>query len=108
MRPLSKKLKEQILFDPFYSRCCRHDGNCSGRVTWEHCWTYANRQINEKWAIVPLCWYHHLGAGFEKKFGQWISLGRATEYELKDYPKVNWRQIKENLDKLFENSREVL
>jgi hypothetical protein len=78
--------------------CCRKDGGCDGRITWEHPWIYGGKQINESWALVPLCVYHHLGAGFDKDYGRWISLNRANRWDLAKYPRVNWPQLKEFLD----------
>jgi hypothetical protein len=77
--------------DPYYAKCARaKDGGCSGRITWEHVWIYAGRQINEIWAIIPLCWFHHLGDGFNKKINEMLSLDRATAADLAKYPKKKW------------------
>jgi hypothetical protein len=52
--------------------------------------TYAGRQVQEKWAIVPLCWHHHLGPGLDKKANRLIALARATEEDLAKYPRADW------------------
>lgn len=75
--------------DPYYKACARLNDDCSGRITWEHAWIYAGRQINERWAIIPLCWYHHLGDGMNKRENQRISLARASEEDLKKYPRLH-------------------
>ena len=98
MRPIPAKLSAQLQYDPFMRICCRKDGGCSGRVTWEHCWIFAGKQINERWAIVPLCEFHHLGKGLDKDYGRWVSLGRATEAELTKYPRYPWKTHKNYLD----------
>jgi hypothetical protein len=72
MRPIPENLKIEIADDPYYKHCAREDNLCSGRITWEHVWIYARKQINEKWAIIPLCWYHHLGAGLDKEANEWL------------------------------------
>jgi len=94
MHPIPLKLRSEMSEDPYYSMCARSGPNCKGRITWEHCWTYAGRQIQEKWAIIPLCEWHHLGGGMDKFVNQYISLCRATPEELKKYPRVDWEQEK--------------
>ncbi len=98
MRPIPKKLREELVSDPYYKYCARLGSDCSGRITWEHAWTYAGRQINEKWAIIPLCWYHHLGPGLNKEINRLLSLARATVEDLAKYPRMNWTQVKKSLN----------
>ena len=90
MTPIPPKLRKEMSEDEYYTRCVRANFECSGRVTWEHAWIYGGRQIQEKWAIIPLCVFHHLGAGLNKKENQKISLLRATEEDLLKYPKKDW------------------
>lgn len=92
MRKIPKKLLDDMLSDPYYKRCARQNCECNGRITLEHAFIYAGRQINEKWAIIPLCWYHHLGTGLVKDINQWIALSRATPEELAKYPRGGWEQ----------------
>ncbi len=91
MRPISPKLRRQIAEDPYMKVCARSDYDCKGRITWEHAFIYAGRQINEAWAIIPLCEYHHLGKGLNKKINQEIALNRATEQDLNKYPKKQFK-----------------
>jgi len=95
MRPIPPALKNEMEEDPYYKRCARKSGECNGRITWEHAWIYGGRQINEKWAIIPLCVYHHLGAGLNKKINQRIALERATDEDLAKYPKKDWNYEKQ-------------
>lgn len=85
------KLRRQIAEDPFMKRCARASYECQGRITWEHAFIYAKKQINEAWAIIPLCWYHHLGKGMDKRINEQIALSRATQEDLAKYPKRNWK-----------------
>ena len=102
MRKIPLKLRKEMSDDPYYKSCLRKkEGNCKGRITWEHCWMYAGKQINEKWAIIPLCEYHHLGQGLNKKLNHWFSVNRMTEDDIKKYPKFNWLREKIILNKLF-------
>lgn len=95
------KLLNEILNDDYYKKCCRHkEGTCKGRITFEHAFIYAGKQIQEKWAILPLCAYHHEvdeyqdGGGLEKNLNHYLSLQRAREEDLEKYPRKNWSQIK--------------
>lgn len=81
-----------MLADPYYARCARWSGQCEGRITLEHAWIYAGKQINEIWAIIPLCWFHHLGAGLNKEFNQYLSIVRATPADFAKYSRFDWVQ----------------
>lgn len=97
-------LRDDMSKDSFYSFCAREGEECKGRITWEHAWIYAGKQINEKWAIIPLCEYHHLGAGLEKEFNRYIALSRANIEDIeKRMPKKNWRQQLKHLSSVYEN-----
>lgn len=101
MRPIPTKLKEEIAKDPFMSKCV-WTGDTKN-ISWEHCWVYAGKQINEKWAIVPLRKDLNTNDMEQriKDYCRWISLMRATPKDLAKYPKTNWKQIKSYLDKKF-------
>lgn len=93
MRKIPKKLREEMAADPYYKACARADFECKGRITWEHAFTYAGKQINEKFAIIPLCEYHHLGEGLVKIINQAIAARRATKEDREKYPNLNWPYI---------------
>jgi len=104
VRKIPDKLRKKIAEDSYYHNCLRKkEGDCLGRITWEHCWIYAGKQINEKWAIIPLCVHHHLGSGMNKELNQWFSIKRATKKDLEKYPKKNWSQIIKYLTKKYGN-----
>ena len=97
MRPIPPALRNQLAADPFFARCARwREGNCDGRITWEHAIIYAGRQVNERWAIIPLCAYHHAvddhqdGGDLDKDLNVLIALSRAEPSELEKYPKRDW------------------
>jgi hypothetical protein len=92
MRLISQKLRSEMAADPYYQVCVRKDSTCQGRITWEHAFIYAGKQINEKWAIIPLCVYHHLREGLSKEENQRIALSRATPEDLARYPNYNWEK----------------
>lgn len=93
MRKISSKVKAKLLQEP--DVCARaKDGGCKGRITWEHALIYAGRQIDEVWAIIKICEYHHavntyqdMGA-LNKEKNVWIALNRATDDELRKYSKA--------------------
>lgn len=89
MRPIPKKMRDQMEKDPFMKVCC-FPGCGAILPEWHHVWIYAGRQINEPWAIVPGCTYHHRGKGFKKEVFERISICRATQEDLAKYPKKNW------------------
>lgn len=90
MRPIPKKLKSELANEPYYKKCARASEQCQGRITWEHALIYAGKQVNERWAIIPLCVYHHLGVGLNKRENIKIALSRATKEDLSKYPKQSW------------------
>lgn len=100
MRPISKRVHKVIKADRFYRRCARYGKDCSGRLTMEHAFIYGGSQIDDAFAIVPLCWYHHLGPGLNKRLNELIALRRATEADLAKYPRRNWRREREYLEML--------
>jgi hypothetical protein len=104
MRPIPPKLKAELAADPYYKICARwKEGGCEGRITWEHAFTYAGKQINERWAIIPLCWHHHLGPGLNKAKNQQIALARATPEDLAKYPKVDWEAERKRINYILNN-----
>lgn len=101
MRPIPETLKREMERDQYYKACAREGNDCKGRITWEHAFIYHGRQINEKWAIIPLCEWHHLGGGLDKRMNEWIALKRATNTDLAKYPYENWVRKLKFLDKKY-------
>ena len=104
MRPIPKPLLKEMLDDPWYLRCCYP--LCSGPAELHHVFTYAGRQINEKWAIIPLCYQHHRGGDLDQDYCKYTSLLRATEDDLKKYPRINWKQLRIKLNSIFEKQED--
>jgi hypothetical protein len=97
MRPIPKKLREEMSTDPYYSRCCLNDHECEGRIEWDHTTTHQGRQVNEKWAIIPVCQYHHREQRF-KELRQLVALNRASVTDLQAISKaINWVQRRDYL-----------
>jgi hypothetical protein len=104
MRPISPRVRK--ILDERKPVCARRiDGGCAGRLTREHSLIYASRQIDEAWAIVFLCAYHHAvdeyqdGGDLQKEKNVWIALNQATDEELKKYSKaINYIRMRDILN----------
>jgi len=103
MRPIPQKLRKIIDSSAYYETCARKGSDCRGRITIEHSFLYAGTQINELWALLPLCWHHHLGTGLDKRLNEYLALQRATPEDLAKYPRTDWAQKLIYLKSLFEN-----
>jgi len=107
MRPITPKVKKKLLDEP--KICCREDeGDCAGRLTLDHTLIFAGKQINEAWAIVWLCAFHHAvdeyqdGGDFNREKTVWVALNRATDEELLKYSKlVNYINKRNQLNKKY-------
>ena len=110
------KLLKEILADKYYKRCARHeDGNCGGRITFEHTLLFKGKQIQEKWSLIPLCEYHHDVLSYQdigelnKEKNVWIALNRATDEELLKYSKaINYLELRDRLNKKYEKNTNII
>ena len=111
MRPISSKFRKIIDEDPFYRRCALADEKCDGRITIEHAFIYAGRQIDEMWNFVPLCeWHHSVGkwlgcGGLDKSRNEWIALNLAPPRAFKAYPKRDFETLKAHYNKKYGKPR---
>lgn len=101
MRPIPPSLKQEILSDKFYEKCCV----CGVKgVQWHHNLIWKGRQENEKFCILPLCPSCHEKARnteFKEKL-DWIMWNRASEEQITFYSKaVNYKHEKQRLDNQF-------
>ncbi len=62
---------------------------------------YAGSQINERWAIIPLCWHHHLDKGLNKRINEFLALQRASDQELAKYPKASFARQRDYLKTIY-------
>lgn len=51
--------RERLSADPFMSKCCVQDGECGGRIEWNHALLFAGRRQQFWWSILPMCSSHH-------------------------------------------------
>ena len=106
MRAIPIKMRTQLAEDPDMGRCIWDllgmSDECDGRIEFEHAIMYAGRQLNEPWAIVGACTYHHRGPGLNKDLNRFMALRKANLDEVVvKYPKTDWRQIWSYLSKRF-------
>lgn len=94
--------------DVFYKNCCYSvytgDENCSGKIEWHHNLKWAGTRVNEIFAILPVCQYHHrLADTTEVRMKlDWIMLNRATDDELQTYSKAeNYFEKKKRLNEQY-------
>lgn len=86
--------------------CMRsEEGNCAGRITKEHALIYAGKQVQEEFAILDVCEFHHGVCNYQdkgdlnKEKHVWIALNRATTEELRAIGKnVDYEALKSRLN----------
>jgi len=109
MRKISSKVKKELEIEP--DVCAREeDGDCDGRITWEHTIIFAGRQLDKTWAIIKLCEYHHSvnkyqdGGDLQKDKNVWIALNRATDEELTEISKaIDYIELRKRLNEKYNN-----
>lgn len=103
MHPIPKKLREEMAADPFYRRCCITE-SMRGKIDWHHNLIFRGRQVQEKWAILPVNEEVHQNVSNPeiKQKLNWIMLNRATDEQLKKYSKaVDLIAERERLNKIY-------
>ncbi len=112
MRKIPEKLRNEMAADPYYKVCARwrhlKDHVCMANprtgqlIEWEHALIFAGKQINEVWAIVPICWWAHSGPGLKKQINVWLALNRAKDEELLEYSKaINYTRERDRLNATY-------
>ena len=109
MRKISYKVLEELLARP--QVCERqeffHDHECHGRITFEHAIIYAGKQVDADWAIVKLCEFSHSvnqyqgGGCLDKEKNQFLALRKLKVKDFALYPRNDWGQKMEYLNKKF-------
>jgi len=106
MRPINQKIKDKMSNDPFYKECLIiNDGCCEGRIEWHHNLIFAGQQLDEKWAILPLCEFHHrnINTKMIKEQCDHVMLNRATDQELEAVSKaVDYKRERDRLNKIYD------
>ena len=77
------KLRKQLNADPFMSGCVLKamgiPHECHGRIEFHHQFIYQNNQIQEWWAILPVCGYGHANRVFYNPAFEYQSIFRISE-----------------------------
>jgi hypothetical protein len=84
VRKIPDALREQMAVDPFMRRCAI-TGTTSEKIDWHHNLIFAGRQVNERWAIIPLATSVHDRVPRDKELKDrcdHIMLNRATDERL--------------------------
>lgn len=87
MSPIPPKLRDEMSADPFYKKCCI-TGKTNEKIDFHHNMIYAGRQLQQKFAILPLAQIIHERIIAYKDKCDWIMLNRATPEELKKYSRA--------------------
>jgi len=107
MKAIPLKIRKQIEETPIYKTCALygwHGHVCSGRITMDHSIIFGGGQLQELWAITPVCAYGHGVDGFKDnpinhELRYWVALNRATDGELSAISKaVNYQREKARLN----------
>lgn len=106
MTRIPKKLREQLAADPFYTRCCVTGlyAQPSDRIEWHHNMIFAGRQVQARFAILPvLASIHRVAALPEIKDKlDWVMVNRMSGEDLELYGKgVDWIHRLEWLNYVF-------
>jgi hypothetical protein len=100
MSTIPKKLRDRLSQSLFHKHCARKGimgHECAGRITWDHAVIFAGSQVQEEWAIVPLCAKGHSvdqwqdSGDHDKAVSLWIALNRASAADLEKYSRANFQ-----------------
>lgn len=112
-KPIPLKMRAEMDQDPTMHICMRNalldDHTCERdplkpwqEVEWEHVFTFGGSKVNQKWAIISICYLVHRGGKLNKEINRWIALNRATSEELKAVSKaVPYLNMREHLNKIY-------
>lgn len=111
-KPIPKKLRANMAADPFYKTCARNealnDHICEANplngqlIEWEHAIIYKGNKLQEKWAIIPICYKVHRGGLLDKNINIWIALNRASPDELAAHSKaVDLKRERDRLNAIY-------
>lgn len=105
------KVRKEMAEDPEYKGCmlrAHPTHSCGGRITIEHPFIYAGRQVDFKNALISVCAKgqevdHYQDAHtMDKNLNRWVALNRMTEEEIESVAKVtDWSQEKERLNEIY-------
>ncbi len=101
MNPILLPLRKKLNDDPWMKSCCLCHTKQS--IEFNHALIYSGRQINEDYAIVPLCSDCHRGAfgtilQRNRDICELLAIERGLQSDIETkYPKMDWRQRRDYL-----------
>ena len=112
MNQIPQKLRREMSADPEYKICLRKkffsDHHCepdplTGKlIEWEHSMYFQGRQLQKRWAIIPICFLVHRGGMLDKTKNEFLALNRATDDELKEVSRAaDWIAVRGRLNKKY-------
>lgn len=109
MNNIPASLRKELAADPEYKRCALSGYHeCGGRITWEHTLIHAGKQLQKRFAIIPLCARGHEVDGYQdghtmnKEMNVWVALNRATDEELESISRaINYIRERARLNTIF-------
>jgi len=113
MKPMPPKLRKELSKDSYYKKCCLTKSN--ENIEWHHAWIYAGKQINEKWAIMPVCKEKHSAYKdsdsihnclITRQIVKYLSLLRINlDYLCKKFPRIDWKQEFKYLESIYKKNK---
>jgi len=101
---IPEQIKQEIADSKLNEKCCLWNFDCSGRIQWHHNLIHKGKRVNEPWAILGVCEWHHQRESTYKNELNWIMLNRATDEQLQEYSKaVDYVALKQRLNKHYGN-----
>lgn len=104
-------VRREIAADPEYTGCMlrAYPGHtCGGRITIEHPFIYAGRQVDFKNALISVCAkgqevdLYQDAHTMDKNLNRWAALNRMSEEEIESISKsFNWAREKERLNEIY-------
>lgn len=104
MATIPQKIRYTLANDPFMRRCIHDNADCEARIEWEHALTFAGKQVQEVWAIIPCCTYHHRKNGLNKRFNRFIAVYCMPVEDQLTYAKAQFVLERNGLLKEYENA----
>ena len=101
MRPIPKKVKEQLANDPYMQQCCACK-SVGVKIEWHHALIYAGRQSDDPMSIMPVCVSCHKLANNShiKERIDLAMFNRGLDVDL--YPNANLTQRRKYLKEKYE------
>ncbi len=89
--PIPQEMRDTLSKDRLM-RNCLVGLDCSGRIEWNHGFTYAGKRINELYFLTPLCSKHHREEAKHREAIRTFMRYRILEFKARDdfnakYPK---------------------